>query len=318
MNNTAIVSTGSYLPAQSVTNFALEQKIDTTHEWIYSRTGITSRHIAQAHETTSFMAAQAGQSALSAAQLDPDMIDLVLVATCTPDFFFPSTACYVKHELGIKRSIPALDISAACSGFIYGLDIAKQYIATGQAKYILLIGSEKMSTAIDWGDRTTCVLFGDGAGAVILQSTDKVEGLIVSKIYSDYDADSILTYANCPDKWQANLLKMQGNTVFKSAVNLMGQVVEDVLAATRYNVVDIDWLIPHQANIRIMQSIAKKLNMPMSKVIVTVDTQGNTSAASIPIALDTAIVSNKIHRDDLLFLEAFGGGMTWGGALLRY
>ena len=316
MKHAFIAGTGSFLPTRSLTNVEIEKTLDTTHEWIYERTGISSRHIAGDEETTSYMAAQAGFLALNAAGLKADDIDLIIVATCTPDFFFPSTACYVKHELGVTRSIPTFDMSAACSGFVYAFDVAKQYITTGAAQNVLVIGSEKMSSAVDWQDRSTCVLFGDGAGAVLRSVRDN-PGVIASKIHSSYDRDAILT---CPKAVVNPLskLKMRGNEVFKLAVNMMGDIVDEILAESGLEKSDIDWLIPHQANIRIIKAIAKKLHLPMSQVIVTVENQGNTSAASIPIALDDAIRQQQVKRGDLLLIEAFGGGITWGAALVRY
>ena len=320
---TAIISgTGSYLPDLVVTNYDLEKKIETTHEWIYERTGIESRHISNENETTSYMAAQAAKLALEASQVSPDAIDLIIVATCTPDFFFPNTACYVKQALSISRPIPTFDVSAACSGFVYIMDIAKQYIASGAAKHILLIGSEKMSQAVDWQDRSTCVLFGDGAGAAVLSvsemsQTSDMQGILATKIHSAFDSELILTYPNSLVN-PAGKITMRGNEVFKLAVNMMGDIVDEILADCQLQKSDINWLIPHQANIRIIKAIAKKINLPMSHVITTVGSQGNTSAASIPIALDYSVKSQKIKRGDLLLIEAFGGGITWGAALVRY
>lgn len=309
-----ILSTGSYLPKNSVTNDDLAEKLETSHDWIFSRTGIASRHIANEQETTNFMAYMAASQALQRAEIEADELDLIIVATCTPDNFFPSTACFVAHNLHVKKSIPAFDLSAACSGFVYALDLAKQYIENGTYKNIMVIGSEKMSAVVDWQDRSTCVLFGDGAGAAIITLSDK-PGIEFSKMHALYDNDGILS---CSNDEANNKINMQGNQVFKVAVNRMGEVVDELLAISGYDKNQIDWLIPHQANIRIMQGIAKKLDLPFSRVIVTVETQGNTSAASIPIALDHAITKNKVKRGDLLLLEAFGGGMTWGALLIRY
>lgn len=316
MNYAAIAGSGSYLPKRSLTNHELEQTLDTSHEWIHTRTGISSRYIAEDEETTSFMAAEAAKLALEASALSAESIDLIIVATCTADFFFPSTACFVKNKLEIQRSIPAFDISVACNGFIYALDVAKQYITSGAAQHILIVGSEKMSCAVDWQDRSTCVLFGDGAGAVILSASDK-PGILSSKIHSAYDKDAILTYPNLVIDPNGKL-KMRGNEVFKLAVNMMGDIVDEVLAEAQVTKADIDWLIPHQANVRIIKAIAKKLDLPMSQVVVTVEHQGNTSAASIPIALDHAIQNQQIQRGQLLLLEGFGGGITWGAVLVRY
>lgn len=355
MKQAIIQSTGSYLPARSMSNAEIEQLVDTSHEWIYERTGISSRHIANPDETTAMMAAKAAQIAIDRAGLDPNSLDLIILATCTPDCFFPSTACYVKDMLGITRTIPAFDVSAACSGFVYIMDIAKHYIASGGAKHILLIGSERMSETVDWQDRSTCVLFGDGAGAMILTAVDdctatesdkaqmsaRQSGIIATKIHSAFDKHGILLYpkldvssrssntaqhhvdenltqAQVGKKSLIGKIKMKGNDVFKLAVTMMGEIVDEILTDSNIDKSDIDWLIPHQANIRIIKAIAKKIQLPMSRVIITVENQGNTSAASIPIALDNAIVQQQIKRGDLLLIEAFGGGITWGAALVRY
>ena len=323
MINAVIRGTGSYLPIHALTNDEIADKLDTSNEWIHSRTGISSRYLATDVETTAFMAAACSKQAVNTACIDVDQIDLIIAATCTPDFFFPSTACRVKHELGIKRAIPAFDLGAACSGFIYAMDVAHQYLMSGTAANILVIGSERMSATVDWNDRTTCVLFGDGAGALIL-SSDKncgVEnsGIIASKLHSDFDTDGLLTYANATFNDQKHSkLKMRGNELFKVAVTRMGDLVDELLGIGKMTQADIDWLLPHQANIRIIKSIAKRLNLPMSRVIVTIEDQGNTSAASVPIALDNAVRNHQIKRGDVVLIEAFGGGVTWGGMLLRY
>ncbi len=317
MKNAVISGTGSYLPRHQLTNTALEVTLDTTDEWIRSRTGISSRHVAAADETTSFMAGAAAISALQSAGLDADEIDLILVATCTPEHFFPSMACHVQKALNMTRSIPAFDVSAACSGFVYAMDIAHQYIATGAARHILVIGSESMSRAVDWTDRATCVLFGDGAGAVVLSASDK-PGILGSVLHAAYDEDKLLTYSNDKEDDKKPLIGMRGNEVFKLAVNLMGDIVDEVLAVSQLQKSDINWLVPHQANIRIIKGIAKKLALPMSQVIVTIEHQGNTSAASIPLALDYSVRDKRINRGDVLLLESFGGGMTWGAMVIRY
>jgi len=317
MKHAVISGTGSYLPERLLTNAELETQLDTTHEWIFSRTGISGRHVASTHETTSFMASEAAKKALESSGVDPNEIDLILVATCTPDHFFPSMACHVQKSLDISRPIPAFDIGAACSGFVYAMDIAKQYIATGAGTHIVVIGSESMSRAVDWTDRATCVLFGDGAGAVVLSASDK-PGIIGSVLHAAYDQDKLLTYAAYLDDGEKPLISMRGNEVFKIAVNIMGDIVDEVLAKSNLQKSDIKWLVPHQANIRIIQAIAKKLSLPMSQVIVTIENQGNTSAASIPLALDLSIREQRIQRDDLILLESFGGGMTWGAMVIRY
>jgi len=317
MKNAHISGTGSYLPERQLTNKELEAQLDTSDEWILSRTGISSRRVASVHETTSFMASEAAKNALESSGVEANEIDLILVATCTPDHFFPSMACHVQKALQISRPIPAFDISAACSGFVYAMDIAKQYLATGAAKHVLVIGSESMSRAVDWTDRATCVLFGDGAGAVVLSASEK-PGIVGSILHAAYDQDKLLTYAAYLDEGKRPLIGMRGNEVFKIAVNIMGDIVDEVLAASNLQKSDIKWLVPHQANIRIIQAIAKKLSLPMSQVIVTIEHQGNTSAASIPLALDVSVREQRIQRGDLILLESFGGGMTWGAMVIRY
>lgn len=317
MINAVISGTGSYIPERQVTNFELESMIDTDHEWILSRTGIVSRSIAQPHETTSFMASKAAQQALDASGLFPDDIDLIIVATCTPDHFFPSMACYVQHALNISRPIPAFDIGAACSGFVYAMDIAKQYISGGSVKHVLVIGSEAMSRSVNWEDRSTCILFGDGAGAVVL-SASETAGILGSVLHSSYDKEKFLSLSNASFEDQRSSIIMRGNEVFKIAVTIMGDIVDEVLSISNVKKSDIKWLIPHQANIRIIQAIAKKLALPMSQVVVTIGTQGNTSAASIPLALDDSIKNKKIQKGDLFLIESFGAGMTWGAMVIRY
>lgn len=317
MMNATINGTGSYLPERSLSNQELETMIDTTHEWILSRSGISSRCIAAEHETTSFMAGEAAKAALQTSTVQADEIDLIIVATCTPDHFFPSVACYVQQALNISRPIPAFDIGAACSGFVYAMDIAKQFVASGAARHVLVIGSESMSRAVDWTDRSTCVLFGDGAGAVVLSASDK-PGILGSVLHASYDKDSFLIYPNSMVEHTQRKIGMRGNEVFKLAVNIMGDIVDEVLTISDIHKSEINWLIPHQANIRIIQAIAKKLDLPMSKVIATIDNHGNTSAASIPLALDVSVRQARIKRGDVLLLESFGGGMTWGAMVVRY
>lgn len=318
MKNAVINSTGSYLPERQLSNQELEASIDTTHEWIFTRTGIASRYIASDEETTSYMAGEAAKDALKKASISADEIDLIIVATCTPNQFFPGTACYVQHALGITKPIPAFDINAACSGFIYVTDIAHQYIRAGSARNVLVIGSETMSRTLNWKDRSTCVLFGDGAGAILFSASDENRGILASRLHSIYDTEHFLALSN--NSWldEASFVTMRGNEVFKLAVNLMGDIIEEVLELAQLQQNDINWLIPHQANIRIIQAIARKLKLPMSQVVVTIENHGNTSAASIPLALDSAINNNQIKRGDLLLLESFGAGMTWGANILRY
>jgi 3-oxoacyl-[acyl-carrier-protein] synthase III len=317
MKNVVINGTGSYLPKEFVTNQDLESKLDTSDEWILTRTGISSRHIAKEHETTSFMACQAAAEAVKASNINADEIDLILVATCTPNHFFPSMACHVQKALQIARPIPAFDISAACSGFVYAMDIAKQYISSNSAQHVLVVGSETMSRALDWTDRATCVLFGDGAGALVLSASEK-PGILASTLHAMHDEDALLTYPNFAAEERRAFINMRGHEVFKLAANIMGDLVEEVLKASHLQKSDITWLVPHQANIRIIQAIAKKLDLPMSQVVVTIEKHGNTSAASIPLALDYSIRKQQIKRGDLLLIESFGGGMTWGAMVVRY
>lgn len=317
MTFAAITATGSYLPEREVNNFELESVLDTTDEWVFSRTGIRSRRVAGDHESTSFMACEAARNALASSSLSPDDIDLIVVATCTPNHYFPSMACHVQHSLNIKKPIPAFDVGAACSGFMYALDVAKHYVISGAAKHVMVVGSESMSRAVDWTDRASCILFGDGAGAVILSASDK-PGILGSVLHSAYDHEKLLAYPTYTHEDKPTLISMKGNAVFKMAVTLMDEIVDEVLTASHMQQKDINWLIPHQANIRIIQAIAKKLDLPMSQVIVTIENQGNTSAASIPLALDHSIKEQKIKRGDNLLLEAFGAGMTWGAMVIRY
>ncbi|MBA2649797.1 MAG: ketoacyl-ACP synthase III [Legionella sp.] len=317
MPNAVISGTGSYLPKRVLTNAQLETMLDTSDEWIQSRSGISNRRIADASETTSFMASAAAIHALEASGIDSEKIDMILVATCTPDHFFPNVACHVQQSLKTSRTIPALDINVACSGFIYALDVAKQYITAGAAKHVLVIGSETMSKTVDWTDRTTCVLFGDGAGAVVLSAGDE-PGILGSVLHASFDEKKLLTYENYTMEDKKSLVGMKGNEVFKIAVNLMSEVVDEILAACKIQASDITWLVPHQANIRIIHAIAKKLSMPLSQVVVTIQNHGNTSAASIPLALDTAVRASQIKRGDVLLLESFGGGIAWGATAICY
>lgn len=312
-----INGTGSYLPKKSLSNKELEANLDTSDEWIRSRTGIHSRCIADASETTTSMAINAAQKAIESSSISADDIDMILLATCTPERFFPSTACSIQKALGISKPIPAMDLSAACSGFVYAMDVAYQYIRNGTAKHVLIVGSDTMSRTLDWSDRGTCILFGDGAGAAVLSASDK-QGIIASKLHADLDEDGLLRYDNGSLYNKKTTVQMRGSEVFKLAVNVMGNIVDEILQQAQLNQADIDWLVPHQANIRIIQAIAKKLNMSMERVIVTIAKQGNTSAASIPLALDYSIREGKIQRGDLMLMESFGGGMTWGAMLIRY
>ena len=303
-----IIGTGGYLPKKIVTNKDLESTVDTTDEWIVERTGIKQRHIAEENETTSSMAVQASIDALSSANIQPEDIDLIIVATTTPDQIFPSTACIVQNKLKIKA--PAFDIQAACTGFVYAVSIADNYIKAGLNKNILVIGAEKYSNLLDWNDRSTCVLFGDGAGAVIL-SAQSEPGIISTHIHADGKYNDLLSVEN-------NHIKMKGNEVFKVAVNTLSKLVDETLSINNMKKSDIDWLVPHQANLRIIKAAAKKLSMSLDQVVITVDKHANTSAASIPLALNEAVKDGRIKRDQVILLEAFGSGFTWGSVLLRY
>jgi len=313
-----IVGTGKYLPERILTNAELERMVETTDEWIRSRTGIEFRHIAADNEFTSDLAYKAGLEALQSAGLTPNDIDLVLVGTTTPDLIFPNVACLVQDKLGIK-ACPAFSVEAACSGFLYGLVVADQFLRLGQARRALVIGAETMSRIMDWTDRETCVLFGDGAGAVILEASD-TPGIMYSTLGADGRYRDLLYASSGVSLRQREgaALRMKGNEVFKVAVKTLENLVDDVVEKNHLEKGQIDWLIPHQANIRIITATAKRLELPMERVILTVREHGNTSAASVPMALDTAIRDGRIKRGDLLLLEAFGGGFTWGASLIRY
>ena len=316
-----ITGTGSYLPPHRVTNEALaaqleREGIETSDQWIVERTGIKARHFAAADVTSSDLAVEAAKRALAAADVDAASIDLIIVATSTPDMVFPSTACLVQQKLGV-HGCAAFDVQAVCSGFVYGITVADSMIRTGAASKALVIGAEVFSRILDFKDRTTCVLFGDGAGAVVLEASD-MPGLLASELHADGRHVDILCTPGTVSGGQVlgdPLLKMDGQAVFKLAVGVLEQVARSVLAKAERSDADIDWLIPHQANIRIMQSTAKKLKLPLDKLIVTVDQHGNTSAASIPLALDEAVRGGKIRRGDTVMLEGVGGGFTWGAVL---
>jgi 3-oxoacyl-[acyl-carrier-protein] synthase-3 len=317
-----ITGTGGYLPERVMTNTELERIVDTTDEWIKSRTGIAKRHIAAENETTCDLAEHAARKAITAAGIQIGDIDLIIIGTTTPDVIFPSTACLLQQRLGI-HGCPAFDVQAVCTGFIYALDIADKFIRTGAAKTALVIGAETLSRILDWTDRSTCVLFGDGAGAVILQASAE-PGIMSSHLHADGEYNELLNVpagiSRHPDKMKNGgaFIQMQGNEVFKVAVNTLGRIVDETLEANHLEKEDIDWLVPHQANTRIIAATAKKLNMSMDHVVLTVDQHGNTSAASVPLALDVAIRDGRIQRGDILLLEAFGGGFTWGATLVKY
>jgi len=318
-----IAGTGSYLPAKVVTNDDLSKIVDTSDEWIADRTGIRQRHIVAEGETTSDLGYNAAVRALEAAGVDAKELDLIVVGTTTPDLIFPSTACLIQHRLGAD-GCPAFDVNAACSGFVYALTVADKFIRSGAAKTALVIGSETLTRMVDWSDRTTCVLFGDGAGAVVLKA-DTETGILSTHMHADGGKKELLwnpvgvSVGFKPDQQNAGVrIHMSGNEVFKHAVKALDSVVEETLEANGLDRHAIDWLIPHQANLRIIEATAKRLDMPMERVIVTVDKHGNTSSGSVPLALDEAVRSGKVQRGQLVLLEAFGGGFTWGSALLRY
>ena len=323
MKRSVIAGTGSYLPPQIVTNKDLEKKVDTSDELIVQRTGITQRHIAAEDESTVTMATQAAHKAIEASGYKPEDIDGIIVATTTPDNTFPSVAVQVQAALGVPPGV-AFDLQAVCTGFVYAISVADSMIRSGACTRMLVIGAETMSRILDWDDRTTCVLFGDGAGAIVLEAqegegTVKDRGVISTHLYSDGRLKDLLYTDGGPGTTgKAGAIRMKGRDVFKNAVSLMNDIVGEVLHANDLNDSDIDWLVPHQANIRIIQATADKLSMPYEKVVMTVGKHGNTSAASIPLALDTAVKAGMIKKGDLLLFEALGGGLTWGAALARF
>jgi 3-oxoacyl-[acyl-carrier-protein] synthase-3 len=315
-----ITGTGSYLPKKVLTNQDLERMVETSHDWIFSRTGINQRHIAADDESTSDLALHASRRAIEAAGIDVQQIDLIIVGTTTPDQVFPSTACLLQNKLGIRSGGPAFDIQAVCSGFVYALSTADQFIRSGQSKCALVVGAETMSRIVDWTDRNTCVLFGDGAGAVILQASE-TEGIISTHLHADGAYKDLLSVdgGGCGVKREGDpRVVMDGSAVFKFAVGVLDSIVEETLNANGMQKSDIDWLVPHQANIRIIQATAKKLGLPMERVVLTVDRHGNTSAASIPLALDTAVREGRIKPGETILMEGVGGGFTWGSALVRW
>jgi 3-oxoacyl-[acyl-carrier-protein] synthase-3 len=322
MTYSKIMGTGGYLPERVMRNKEFEKIVDTSDEWIRERTGIKRRHIAADGETTSDMGLAAAREAIATAQIDAADIDLIIVATTTPDKVFPSTACIVQRRLDLHKT-PAFDIHAACSGFIYALDVADRFIRTGGAGNALIIGSETYSRLVDWSDRGTCVLFGDGAGAIVLSAADE-PGVMSTHIHADGAfEESLHVPAGISSGYddvraESAFIHMKGNEVFRKAVGTLGSMAKETLSINNIDKHDIDWLIPHQANLRIIVAAAKKLDMPMERVVVTVDDQANTSSASIPLALDTAIRDGRIKRGELLLFEAFGAGFTWGSALVRY
>jgi 3-oxoacyl-[acyl-carrier-protein] synthase-3 len=317
-----IIGTGSYLPDKILTNQDLEKMVDTSDQWIVERTGIRKRHIAADDEYTCDLAEQAACNALQMAGAKPADIDLVVVATTTPDQVFPSTACLVQARLGIHGPA-AFDVQAVCTGFIYALSVADKFIKTGSATRALVVGAETLSRIVDWRDRNTCVLFGDGAGAVVLEASEE-QGIISTHLHADGAFESLLRVPSGISRGYAALqegtayMEMRGNEVFKMAVTTLGRIADETLKANGMEKPEVDWLIPHQANIRIINATAKKLSLSMDRVVVTVDEHGNTSAASVPLALDTAVRDGRIKRGETLLMEAFGGGFTWGSVLAKF
>ena len=309
-----ISGTGSYLPKRILRNADFEKMVDTTDEWIFTRTGIRERHIAAEAEFTSDLAFEASKNAIASAGISASQIDLIIVATTTPDKIFPSVATMLQRKLGIA-GCPAFDMQAVCSGFIYAISTADNFIKAGAAKCALVLGAETFSRIVDYTDRSNCILWGDGAGAVILQASEE-QGVISTHLHADGNYENMLHVPRKTDG--ADTVVMEGNPVFKMAVNTLDQIVDETLAKNNMQKSDIDWLVPHQANIRILQATAKKLEMSMDRVVVTVDRHGNTSAASIPLALDVAVRDGRIKRGEIILMEAFGGGFTWGSALVRY
>jgi 3-oxoacyl-[acyl-carrier-protein] synthase-3 len=322
MTYSRIAGTGGYLPEKVVTNKDLEKTVETSDEWIRERTGICRRHIAAEGETCSDMGIVAAEKAIDMAGIEVTDIDLIVVGTTTPDKVFPSTACIIQRRLGIKGS-PAFDVQAACSGFIYALDLADRMIRTGGASNALVIGSEALSRVVDWDDRGTAVLFGDGAGAIVLVASEE-QGVVSTHIHADGEYEELLhvpagiAVGYDTVRHEKAFIHMNGNAVFKRAVATLGSIAKETLASNGVEKHEIDWLIPHQANLRIILAAARKLDLSMDRVVVTVDEQANTSSASIPLALDTAVRDGRIQRGQLLLLEAFGAGFTWGSALVRF
>ncbi len=322
MIHSRIIGTGGYLPEKVLTNADLEKMVDTSDQWIVERTGIRQRHIAEDDQTTCDLAYQAATRAMDAAGVREHDIDLIVVATTTPNRIFPSTACLLQERLGI-RGCAAFDIQAVCTGFVYALSVVDKFIRTGSARTVLVVGAETLSRIIDWNDRSTCVLFGDGAGAMVVQASGEA-GILSTHLHADGRYKELLTvnggvseHAERLKTGEAKVL-MKGNEVFKMAVNTLGQIVDETLAANKLEKSDIDWLVPHQANIRIISATAKKLKMPMDRVVTTVERHGNTSAASIPLAFDVAVRDGRIKRGETVLMEAFGGGFTWGSVLLKF
>ena len=320
MVNAKILGTGSYLPEKLLTNTDLEKLIDTSDAWIVERTGIRERHVAAEGEFTSDLAKVAAERALESAGLTANDIELIVLATTTPDRVFPSTACLLQNKLGMTNAAPAMDIQAVCSGFVYALSTANAFIRSGQVKTALVIGAETLTRITDYTDRSNCMLWGDGAGAVVLGATSTEAGIISTHLHADgrYEEMLYVDGGGTCGLGETPKMRMQGNSVFKMAVNTLDAIVDETLQANGLSKSDIDWLVPHQANKRIIDATAKKLDMPADRVILTVAEHGNTSAASIPLALDVGVRDGRIQRGELILMEAFGGGFTWGSALVRF
>ncbi|MDZ7841240.1 MAG: beta-ketoacyl-ACP synthase III [Gammaproteobacteria bacterium] len=323
MKTARVTGTGSYLPERIMPNAELEATLDTTDEWIVARTGIRQRHVAAADEMTSDLAEQAARRAIQAAGIQPSDLDLIVVATTTPDLVFPSVACLLQNRLGIRTGCPAFDVQAVCAGFVYAMDVVHRYFQTGGCTRALVVGAETFTRILDWTDRNTCVLFGDGAGAVVLEAADE-PGIISTHLHADGRYHELLNVSSGVSSNYSQVVRgeaytqMQGSEVFKWAVKALGDIVDETLDHNGMQKSDVDWLVPHQANIRIIAATAKKLQMSMDQVIVTVDRHGNTSAASIPMAFDEGVRDGRIKRGDTIIMEGFGGGFAWGSALLRY
>lgn len=314
-----IAGVGGYLPQQVVTNHDLEKKIETSHDWIVQRTGIEQRHVAAEGETTSTMATEAARKALAHAGIAADTLDGVIVATTTPDYTFPATAVMVQAALGMRVGTVAFDVQAVCSGFVYALAVANNFVLTGQMKRVLVIGAETMTRLLDWNDRTTSVLFGDGAGAVVLEATNEDRGILSTHLHSDGTNLHLLHTGSGPSRdGLAGTIKMEGRDVFRHAVQRLAEVVDETLAANGLDKTAIDWLVPHQANKRIIDATAEKLGLSTDRVVLTVGQHGNTSAASVPLALAHGVAQNLFKPGELLLLEAMGAGLTWGAALVRW
>ncbi|AJC50655.1 beta-ketoacyl-ACP synthase III [Coxiella endosymbiont of Amblyomma americanum] len=315
-----IQGVGSYIPEKVLSNTDLERMVNTSDEWIMRRVGVKERHIiGTSADSTTTMAVDASKRAIEMSGINPATIDMVIVGTTTTEYYFPSTACLVQRYLNLRNDISAFDLNAACAGFVYGISVADQYIRTGDAKTVLIIGVDALTKIVDWKDRSTCILFGDGAGAVILKA-DREPGFIKTILHANGNYSDLITSKNPIWDHQLNkfLLRMQGSEVFKVAVTKLGEIIDETVKKSGLRKSDIDWLIPHQANMRIIKAMAKRLSLPLERVILTIQEHGNTSAASIPLALDVAVRSGKIKRGETLLLEALGAGLVWGAALLRY